>query len=52
MALTIVLLDSREHKRSSFSCGEESLNNYIRKQAAQYLNLNYQAIALSPITEF
>lgn len=37
MVLTIELLDSRKHKRSSFSCGEESLDNYIRKQASQDL---------------
>ncbi|MFB2898009.1 GNAT family N-acetyltransferase [Aerosakkonemataceae cyanobacterium BLCC-F50] len=37
MALTIELLDSRKHNRSSFSCGEETLDNYIRKQASQDL---------------
>ncbi|MBE9225599.1 GNAT family N-acetyltransferase [Phormidium sp. LEGE 05292] len=37
MALTIKLLDSHKHNRSSFSCGEESLDNYIRKQASQDL---------------
>lgn len=39
MALTIELLDSRKHKRSTFSCGEESLDNYIRKQASQDLKM-------------
>ena len=37
MALTIEPLDSRRHNRSTFSCGIDSLYNYIRKQASQYL---------------
>lgn len=37
MALTIEAFDSRKHNRSSFSCGKESLDNYIRKQASQDL---------------
>jgi predicted GNAT family N-acyltransferase len=37
MVLKISLLDSRKHSRSSFCCGEESLDNYIRKQASQDL---------------
>jgi GNAT superfamily N-acetyltransferase len=37
MTLTIELLDSKKHNRSSFSCGNESLDNYIRKQASQDL---------------
>jgi predicted GNAT family N-acyltransferase len=37
MALTIELLDSKKHNRSTFSCGNDSLDNYIRKQASQYL---------------
>lgn len=35
MGLTIELLDSRKHNRSTFYCGKESLDNYIRKQASQ-----------------
>lgn len=37
MVLKINLLDSRTHIRSSFCCGEESLDTYIRKQASQDL---------------
>jgi predicted GNAT family N-acyltransferase len=33
----IDLLDSRRHIRSNFCCGQESLDNYIRKQASQDL---------------
>jgi predicted GNAT family N-acyltransferase len=35
MALKISLLDSRTHIRSSFCCGEESLDTYLRNQASQ-----------------
>jgi GNAT superfamily N-acetyltransferase len=37
MALTIELLDSKKHNRKLFFCGNDSLNNYIRKQASQDL---------------
>lgn len=37
MVLQIEPLDSRKHIRSDFSCGKESLDNYIRKQASQDL---------------
>jgi len=37
MILTIELLDSSRHHRSHFCCGEDSLDNYIRKQASQDL---------------
>jgi predicted GNAT family N-acyltransferase len=37
MVLQIEPLDSRKHIRSNFSCGKESLDNYIRKQASQDL---------------
>jgi GNAT superfamily N-acetyltransferase len=37
MALKIEPLDSRKHDRSGFSCGKESLDNYIYKQASQDL---------------
>jgi hypothetical protein len=37
MALKINLLDSHKYIRSSFCCGEESLDTYIRKQASQDL---------------
>ncbi len=35
MVLKIEPLDSRQHLRSDFSCGKESLDHYIRKQASQ-----------------
>ena len=35
MVLTIEPLDSSRHHRSLFCCGEDSLDNYIRKQASQ-----------------
>ncbi len=35
MTLTIELLDSKKHNRSVFSCGNDSLDNYIRTQASQ-----------------
>lgn len=37
MVLTIEPLDSSRHHRSHFCCGEDSLDNYIRKQASQDL---------------
>ncbi|MFM7603306.1 MAG: GNAT family N-acetyltransferase [Pseudanabaena sp.] len=37
MVLKINLLDSQSHIRSTFCCGEESLDTYIRKQASQDL---------------
>jgi predicted GNAT family N-acyltransferase len=37
MVLQINLLNSQTHIRSNFCCGEESLDNYIRKQASQDL---------------
>lgn len=37
MVLTIELLDSPRHNRADFSCGIDSLDNYIRKQASQDL---------------
>jgi GNAT superfamily N-acetyltransferase len=37
MVLKIEPLDSRKHVRSDFSCGKDSLDNYIRKQASQDL---------------
>ena len=37
MPLTIELLDKKKHNRSTFVCGNESLDNYIRKQASQEL---------------
>lgn len=37
MALKIELLGSRKHNRSDFSCGKDSLDTYIRKQASQDL---------------
>ena len=37
MRLKIELLDRNEHDRGNFDCGNESLNNYIRKQASQDL---------------
>lgn len=35
--LKIELLDGKKHKRSVFSCGNDSLDNYIRRQASQDL---------------
>ena len=37
MVLKINLLDGQKHIRSSFFCGKESLDTYIRKQASQDL---------------
>jgi hypothetical protein len=37
MVLKIEPLDSGKHIRSSFSCGKDSLDNYLRKQASQDL---------------
>jgi predicted GNAT family N-acyltransferase len=37
MVFKIELLDVRKHVRSGFSCGRESLDNYIHKQASQDL---------------
>lgn len=37
MTLKIESLDSRKHERSQFSCGKDSLNTYIIKQASQDL---------------
>ena len=37
MVLKIEPLDSRKPVRSDFSCGKDSLDNYIRKQASQDL---------------
>jgi predicted GNAT family N-acyltransferase len=37
MVLSITLFDSSRHLRSSFCCGKESLDTYIRKQASQDL---------------
>jgi len=37
MALTIELLDSKKHNRSVFSCGNDNLDSYIRRQASQDL---------------
>lgn len=37
MVLKIEPLDNRQHDRSEFCCGKDSLDNYIRKQASQDL---------------
>jgi predicted GNAT family N-acyltransferase len=44
MVLKIDPLDSRKHIRSSFCCGQESLDHYIRKQASQDLKKRVSAI--------
>ncbi len=44
MALTIDLLDKKKHNRSIFVCGNESLNNYIQKQASQELKKKVSTI--------
>ena len=35
MTLTITPLDGRSHLRSDFHCGQESLDQYLQKQASQ-----------------
>jgi predicted GNAT family N-acyltransferase len=37
MSLNIELLDSKKHDRSSFSCGVDSLDEYIKTRASQEL---------------
>jgi predicted GNAT family N-acyltransferase len=37
MSIEIGLLDSKKHIRDAFSCGEEILDNYIKKRASQEL---------------
>jgi hypothetical protein len=37
MTLTIELLDTKKHKRSLFSSGNDSLDNYIHQRASQDL---------------
>jgi GNAT superfamily N-acetyltransferase len=37
MSLDISLLDSKKHIRDTFSCGEESLDDYIKRRASQEL---------------
>jgi GNAT superfamily N-acetyltransferase len=37
MSLRIELLDSKKHDRSSFSCGVDSLDEYIKTRASQEL---------------
>lgn len=37
MVLVIELFNKRKHDRSSFYCGQDSLDNYIRKHASQDL---------------
>ncbi len=37
MSLDLAILDSKKHIRDPFSCGEESLDNYIKKRASQEL---------------
>ena len=35
MVIKIECLDTRQHLRSNFTCGNDSLDNYLRKQASQ-----------------
>lgn len=37
MSLSIDLLDSKKHDRSSFTCGVDSLDDYIKTRASQEL---------------
>ena len=37
MVLKIEVLDSRRHIRAEFCCGNDSLDNYLYKQASQDL---------------
>jgi len=36
MALSITLLDTRQHDRAGFTCGIPALDDYLRKQAGQH----------------
>ncbi|MBJ7898885.1 MAG: GNAT family N-acetyltransferase [Cyanobacteria bacterium RI_101] len=44
MVLKIELLEIPRHLRSSFCCGKDSLDNYIRKQASQDLKRRISTI--------
>ncbi len=44
MPLTIELLDKKKHNRSAFVCGNDSLDNYIKKQPSQELKKNVSTI--------
>lgn len=37
MSLSIDLLNSKQHDRSTFQCGDDSLNDYIKTKASQEL---------------
>jgi hypothetical protein len=37
MSLSVELLDSKKHDRSSFTCGVDSLDDYIKTRASQEL---------------
>jgi ribosomal protein S18 acetylase RimI-like enzyme len=37
MSLSIDLLDSKKHNRSTFQCGDDSLDDYIKTRASQEL---------------
>ncbi|KYC36890.1 GCN5 family acetyltransferase [Scytonema hofmannii PCC 7110] len=44
MTLTIELLDTKKHNRALFSCGNDSLDDYIRKRASQDLKKKVAAV--------
>ncbi|MDB9313265.1 GNAT family N-acetyltransferase [Spirulina sp. CS-785/01] len=44
MVLKIEPLQSRKHNRSAFSCGQDSLDNYLRKYASQDLKKRVSAV--------
>jgi predicted GNAT family N-acyltransferase len=44
MALTIAPFDKKKHIRDTFSCGEESLDNYIRRGVSQDIKRRIAAV--------
>ena len=38
---------SREHDRDSFVCGNEALNDYLKKQASQDVRKNVAAVIVA-----
>lgn len=45
--MEIVLLDSKSHRRATFDCGVESLNQYIKKIASQDLKRKAATVFVS-----
>jgi hypothetical protein len=44
MTLKIAPFDKKKHIRDSFSCGEESLDNYIRRGVSQDIKRRIAAV--------